>query len=430
MAPRVLCIVQDEGFRKRARAVLEASGFAVDATGSGLEGIARALTLTPDLILAGVHLPYLAGPELAARLRIEKALARVPIVAVGDAPAERDAALAAGADGFVIPAGPADGEADPLADELRAYLAGKHEQLSEDGERAALRAMSGSMAAHLEAALNFEKRTAARLAEHDRLKSAFINNLAHELSTPLTPLSGYLRILLTEKLGALGPQQRRIVEAMTHSVARLSRIVDNLSDFASLEAGHAPLLEASADPDQLVEEVVAELRPAVKDARLHLAVHHGAGGPMRVDVRKLRQALANLIGNAVKFSPHGGEVLVEVVREAGKLRFVVYDQGPGIRAGEQERIFEPLYHAAARAGDEARAPGSGLGLPVARRIAEAHGGRVYVESPPRTQPLAALHHYTGAKFVLELPDRPAGQPSTAPAAAGATASPASPASVG
>jgi signal transduction histidine kinase len=272
------------------------------------------------------------------------------------------------------------------------------------------------MAAHLEAALGAEKRTAERLAEHDRLKGAFIDNLAHELSTPLTPLAGYLRILLSEKLGALAPQQRRIVESMTHSVARLARIVDNLSDFASLASGHAPLLEGDVDPDQLVEEVVGELRSVVKDARLHLTVHHGAGAPVRADARKLRQALANLVGNAVKFSPHGGEVLVEVAREAGKLRFVVYDQGPGIRAGEQERIFEPLYHAATRTGDEARAPGSGLGLPVVRRIAQAHGGQVYVESPPRTQPLAALHHYTGSKFVLEVPERPPGRP--APAAAG------------
>jgi len=428
MTPRVLCIVQDEAFRAQVRALLEASGFAVEGTGSGLEGSARALTVRPDLILAGVHLPDMEGHELVARLRCEKALATVPIVALGGAAADRDAALAAGADGFMVP------EATPgaaLMEEVRAVLAGKHERLPEDGERAALKAMSGAMASRLEAALNCERRTAARLAEADRLKGAFINNLAHELSTPLTPLSGYLRILLTEKLGTLAPQQRRIVEAMLQSVGRLTRIVDNLSDFASLQSGHAPLLDAEVNPDGLVDEVIAELRPAVKDARLHLAVHHGSGAPVRADARKLRQALANLIGNAVKFSPHGGEVLVEVAREGGKLRFAIYDQGPGIRAGELERIFEPLHHAASRAGDEARPPGSGLGLPVVRRIAEAHGGRVFVESPPRTQPLSATHHYTGSKFVLEVPERsPRDGPSPAAPgaqdAAAATAAPAPP----
>jgi len=139
---------------------------------------------------------------------------------------------------------------------------------------------------------------------------------------------------------------------------------------------------------------------------------HGGGGAVVADARKLRQALSNLVSNAVKFSPHGGEVLVDVTREPTRVRFAVYDQGPGIGSGEVERIFEPLYHAAAR-GEDARLPGSGLGLPVARRIAEAHGGRVYVESPPRTQPASATRHFTGSKFVLEIPVRPSDRPRVA-----------------
>ncbi|MGC3998538.1 MAG: HAMP domain-containing sensor histidine kinase [Anaeromyxobacter sp.] len=255
--------------------------------------------------------------------------------------------------------------------------------------------------------------------ETDKLKSAFMHNLAHELSTPLTPIAGYLRILQSEKLGALPPQQKRIVDAMLQSVGRLTRIVDNLSDFASLQAGHAPIVEGAVSPDQLADDVVAELRPAARDARLHVAVVHGGGGPVKADLRKLRQALLNLVGNAVKFSPHGGEVLVEVARDHGLLRFTIYDQGPGIPAGEAERIFEPLHHAAARGTEETRPPGSGLGLPVARRIAVAHGGRVWAESPPRTQPVGATHHFTGARFTLEIPDRPAEQPA-APAGGGTT----------
>jgi signal transduction histidine kinase len=404
MSPRVLCIEENEALRARVKALLESNGFAVDTTASGLEGIARALTLPPDLIVADVHLPDIEGHELAARLKREKSLENVPIVAVGDSREEHDVALAAGADGFI-------GRTvdEHLAEEVRAFLAGKRERLPEEGEREALRAISGSMAARLETALAGERRASAKLVETDRLKSAFMHNLAHELSTPLTPLAGYLRILQSDKLGALSPQQRRIVDAMMQSVGRLTRIVDNLSDFASLQAGHAPILESKVQPDQLADEVVAEQRSAVKDARLHVTVQHAGGGPVLADARKLRQALSNLVSNAVKFSPHGGEVLVEVAREAGKLRFTVYDQGPGIRPGEQEQIFEPLYHAAARGGEEARQPGSGLGLPVARRIAEAHGGRVAVESPPRTQPPGATPHYTGAKFVLEIPLRPADQ---------------------
>jgi signal transduction histidine kinase len=402
MPRRVLCIESDEALRERLRAQLEREGFTVDLTVCGLEGIARALALPPDLVLADVHLPDIEGAELAARLKRERALAAVPFVAVGDSREEHDAALAAGADGFVERT-----HEDSVAEEVRAFLAGKRERLPEEGERAQLRALSGSMAARLETALAGAQRATRRVEELGRLRSAFIHNLAHELSTPLTPLAGYLRILAAGKLGPLDPQQQRVVEAMVQAVTRLARVVDNLADFASLEAGEAPLLRGDVDPDRLADEVVEELKSATRDARLHVTVLHGGSDPVLADPRKLRQALANVVQNAVKFSPHGGEVLVEVTREPGRVRFTVYDQGPGVLPGEAERIFEPLYHAAARGGEAARPPGSGLGLPVARRIAEAHGGRVWVESPPRTQPAASARHFTGSKFVLEIPVRPA-----------------------
>jgi signal transduction histidine kinase len=388
----------------------------VDLSACGLEGIARALTLPPDLVLADSHLPDIEGAELAARLKRERVLAGVPFVAVGNSREEHDAAIAAGADGFIE-----RGREETLAEEVRAYLAGKRERLPEEGERAQLRALSGAMAAHLESALAGAQRATQRVEELARLRSAFIHNLAHELSTPLTPLAGYLKILAAGKLGPLDPQQQRVVEAMVQAVARLARVVDNLADFASLEAGEAPLLRGDVDPDRLADDVVEELKGAARDARLHVTVQHGGGDPVLADPRKLRQALANVVQNAVKFSPHGGEVLVEVSRDPGRLRFTVYDQGPGVVPGEAERIFEPLHHAAVRGGDAARLPGSGLGLPVARRIAEAHGGRVWVESPPRTQPAFSPRHFTGSKFVLEIPVRPAeGARAAGGAAAAAT----------
>ncbi len=415
MPRRVLCIQGDADVRARVKTRLEQEGYAVDTCASGLEGIERALTSPPDLILADVHLPDLEGFELAARLKREKALEDVPIVAVGESRDDHDVALAAGADGFVE----RDRLDGRLGAEVREFLEGKRERLPAEGERERLRALSGLMASHLEAALTGARRANARLVELDELKSAFMHNLAHELSTPLTPLAGYLRILSSEKLGPMSPQQRRVVDSMIQSVTRLTRIVDNLSDFASLEAGQAPVLEGPVDPDQLADDAVAEQRSMIRDARLHVVVAHGGGGAVVADPRKLRQAVANLVSNAVKFSPHGGEVLVEVTRPPSKLRYTVYDQGPGIRDVEQERIFEPLHHAHARGRDEARAPGSGLGLPVARRIAEAHGGRVWVESPPRTQPSSLTRQFTGSKFVLEIPVRPADRPaagSSTPAA--------------
>ncbi len=247
-----------------------------------------------------------------------------------------------------------------------------------------------------------------------RARAAFIRDLAHEVSTPLTPLVGYLKILQSEKLGPLTPQQKRVMETMALSVARLTRIVENLGDFASLGSERAPLSLEPLDADLLAEKVVEDLRPFVKDARLHVTLVKAGGGPVRADPRKLRQALMNVVGNAVKFSPHGAEVLVEVVREGGRLRFAVYDQGPGVRSGDHDAVFEPFHRARTRASDQGnRHPGSGLGLPVAQRIAEAHGGRIWLESPPRSQPLSGGRNYGGCRFTIELPDLPAEPPAAA-----------------
>jgi signal transduction histidine kinase len=397
---RVLCIEGDDSTRALLRGVLEADGFAVDESASGLAGMERARTLPPDLILADVRLADLAGFELAARLKGEPALRSVPFVALGTEgapPVEHDLALAAGADGYL--ARPIDRARLPA--QVRGFLAGDREALPAAEEREGLRALSAALAAHLEEAVSGATAAEARLAESDRLRAAFMHDVTHELATPLTPLAGYLKILGSEKLGALSPQQRKVLESMSAAVTRLTRIIDNLSAFASLQPGHRPLASALVDPDALAQDVVDELRVAIRDARLRVEVRPSRGGPILADGRRLRQAIANVVGNAVKFSPHGGEVLVELAREEGRLRIVVYDQGPGVAPADVGRVFEPFFHARRR-GDEARQPGSGLGLPVAKRIAEAHGGIVALECPPHTQPAGGVQ-FTGCKITVEIP---------------------------
>jgi signal transduction histidine kinase len=399
---RVLLIERDAATRAALRRLLERGGFGVEESDSALGGLRRALTLPPDVILAGVRLPDLAAFELAARAKQDPVLRGVPFVALGEQgapPSEHDLAVAAGADAYL--ATPVD--PDRVADQVRAVLAGDRETLAPAEERLGLRAVSGALAAHLEAAVIGASAAAERLAESDRLRSAFMHDVTHELATPLTPLAGYLKILGSEKLGPLTPQQRRVLDSMSAAVTRLTRLIDNLSDFASLQAGGRALLTSPTDPDQLVQDVVDELRPAIRDARVRVEVRPSRGGPLQADPRKLRQALANVIGNAVKFSPHGGEVLVEAVREGGRLRISIYDQGPGLSAEDARRVFEPFFHAARARGVEARQPGSGLGLPVAKRIVEAHGGTITIECPPLFQPTGAPAQFTGCKLVLDLP---------------------------
>src|SRR5512138_2683003 len=137
-------------------------------------------------------------------------------------------------------------------------------------------------------------------------RATFVRDLVHELSTPITPLAGYLRILQSDKLGPLSQQQRKVVESMLGSVQRLSRIVENLSDFANLQTSAAVLKLEPVDPDAIVDEVIGELRGAIRDGQVHVIVSKSGGGPVVADGKKLKQAIGNLLSNAVKFSPHGG----------------------------------------------------------------------------------------------------------------------------
>ena len=162
---------------------------------------------------------------------------------------------------------------------------------------------------------------------------------------------------------------------------RLARTIDNLVNFATFEGGGHAVHREPFDLQALLKAVLEGERLKAKSRRIHLDVkvetlEQGFG-----DHRKLRQALSKLIDNSIKFGPHGSEILVRVSGDPTHLLFEVYDQGEGLLPGEGEKVFDPFFHAD-RVGDE-RAPGRGLGLPVAKQIVEAHGGHIWVESPPK-----------------------------------------------
>ncbi|MHB8420326.1 MAG: sensor histidine kinase [Myxococcales bacterium] len=233
-------------------------------------------------------------------------------------------------------------------------------------------------------------------------QAAFLHSVAHELSTPLTPIVGYVRILLSGKLGPLTAQQTRILESVGQGAERLSQIIDNLVDLADLEAGRCELHRTPVDLAALFERCLEELRPQARAKRISLERLVGGPALASADEAKLRQAIHNLLDNALKFSPHGGVVLAELtVLGGGRAEIAIYDQGPGMDASALEPLTRPFRYAAA--AYPARKPGAGLGLPVARCIAEAHGGELHAESPPQSQPLAPGHHFAGSRFSLLVP---------------------------
>jgi signal transduction histidine kinase len=395
---RVL-LVQDEAEERRGVAgALRRAGFEVVEVGSGLAGIEAATSVHPDLLLLDLHLPDLDGAEVASKLR-RLGLDGLPIVAMGQAGAERGLALSAGCDGTI----PSPPNLERLPGQLREFLAGKRDRLRGGDEKRFLKVLNQSLVEKLEAKVRELTAANERMLRVDAFKTEFMHSISHELSSPLTPLAGYLKILHGEKLGPLTDRQKRVVESMMQSADRLSRTIDNLADFAVLETGTYRVRSEPVKAVAVAEHLVESLQTSTaKQKRVHLElVARDPELTLSADPSRLAQALSNLIENAVNVSPHGGEVLIEIRALDGFVRFAIYDQGPGIPPEDQPRIFEPFF----QARDARHAAIVGLGLPVARKIAEAHGGRVLVESPPKEAP-ETERHFSGSRLVLELPIAP------------------------
>ncbi len=215
---------------------------------------------------------------------------------------------------------------------------------------------------------------AGELAAVDRMRRDLVANVSHELRTPI----GALRAKLENLVDEVETPDRRTLDAMLRQVERLGNLVEQLLDLSRLESGAVPLERSSFQAAPLLEGVVEEwrTRAEIRDVRVVSAAEPD-GLELDGDQERLRQVLANLVANAVRHSPRGGEVLVRASREDEQAVLEVVDEGPGIPPGEAERVFERFYRSdQARSSEEG---GSGLGLAIARWIVELHGGTIRAE---------------------------------------------------
>jgi two-component system phosphate regulon sensor histidine kinase PhoR len=232
-------------------------------------------------------------------------------------------------------------------------------------------------------------RDVTELRRLEGVRREFVANVSHELRTPLASIR-----VVTETLeaGAVNDPlvANEFFQRIIGEVDHLAGLVDELLDLARLESGRAALRLEVHDPVELILRAVERLRPQVERAGLALRVEAAAGLPqVRVDRGRIEQVMINLVHNAVKFTPGGGEIFVAADVADGMLRVSVRDTGVGIAAAELPRIFERFYKTdAAR-----RSAGSGLGLAIAKHIVLAHDGVIRAESTPGH----------GATFVFTVP---------------------------
>jgi signal transduction histidine kinase len=401
---RVLHIEDDPTNRLLVRKLLTPAGFEVIDAVDGLEGIRKALSEYPDIVLVDISIPGLDGYEVTLRLRSEPSLRGMPIVAI-TAEGNRDASLAVGCDGFLLK--PID--ARSFAETVRQYLDGHRERAAPDQAGEQLRLQSQRIVSHLEQKVAELMAANRRLLELDQAKKEFYRNISHELATPMTPIVGYLKLLIDGELGDLDTPQTKALRAMDDCVGRLRRVIDSLLDVTALETGKMRFSYRDCDLGDVVRDAIAR-QPAFDDGRMRLVADLPKRGTLlgSADVERLGRALDQLLDNATKFAPAGGTVGVRARRLAsGHFEVCVADTGPGIAADKARRLFEPFYQVD---GSPTRAHGgTGIGLSIVRGVAHGHGGDVRFASPSGEEILGVP--FPGAAFYLVIPERPGPAPS-------------------
>lgn len=399
---RLLHIEDDPKNRLLVRKLLAAAGHEVVDAATGLEGVRLAGTERPDLVLVDINVPDLDGYEVILRLRGMPELEGVPLVVI-TAEGDRETSLAVGADGFI--GKPIDASRFPKV--VEKFLRGHRERGGRTGERA-LRQRSQKIVERLERKVVELGEANARLEEMARLRREFLQNVSHELATPMTPVVGYLRLLLAEELGPLTPLQRKCLESVQASTQRLRVLVDTLLDVSSLESHRMHFYLREYDFVEVASKAVEDARPVFADRDVRVAREPTPGGLIAWgDPDKLKRAMVHVLDNAAKFSPRGGEVAVGVRQggseQSGWLALVVADDGPGVDPTQRERILEPFYQVD---GSPTRSHGGvGLGLAFARHVCEALGGGVDIESPPGDD--VSGRRFEGTLVRLRVTRRPA-----------------------
>ena len=207
--------------------------------------------------------------------------------------------------------------------------------------------------------------------ETERLRSALLSSVSHDLRTPLATITGAATSLLMQQERLEEESRRDLLETIREEAERLGRVIGNLLEVTRLESGTVRINKEACPLEELVSSAVARVEALLKNHELKVILPDDVI-EVPVDPELMEKAFVNLLENAAKYSPAGTRIEIEARRDDGDVVVEVRDRGPGIPAGEEEKIFESFYRVAGTQG----ASGLGLGLAVCRAVVKAHGGRI------------------------------------------------------
>jgi len=239
------------------------------------------------------------------------------------------------------------------------------------------------------------------LRKATQAKSTFLAHMSHELRTPLNVIIGFSELMADEVPGRINEEQRQCLNDILRGGQQLLSLINDVLDLSKIESGKMKLRLTNITLSEVIESVRSAMMPLIAPRKQSLEVEVEEGLPLvHADNAKVRQVLLNLLSNATRFTPDGGKLKIEAVKEGDWCQVSVIDNGIGIKKEDQERIFEPFYQLDSSLTKEKG--GAGLGLAVAKQIIEKHGGRIWVESK----------YGKGSRFIFTLPLATNSEPSS------------------
>ena len=381
--PRILVVDDEDSVVVTIKAILQLDGYKVSTTTSGAKAREMVREVEYDLVLTDLRLGDGDGLDVLKAVR-ESHPETVTIMLTGYASLESAIqALRAGAYDYLVK--PSEVEV------LRATVARgiERRQLGQELRQrvAELAELNASLQRRIDEATAELKERYEQLKELDRMKSQFLSIASHELKTPITAMSGFLQVALRRvRRLAQGEGAAPVAEGLNNvtdqlevvyrQTGKLARLVDELLDVSRIQSGRIEFRYGDVDLSELANEVAARMQ--LTTTTHAITVNRDSENVVTADRDHLEQVLNNLVTNAIKYSPSGGTITIDVRPDDGGVRISVTDEGIGIPEKELEAIFGLFYRSPDRAARDAA--GMGLGLYISREIVVRHGGRIWAES--------------------------------------------------
>ena len=347
---RILVVDDTPANIQALAAVLKEQGYQISVATNGKQALDVVARIRPDLILLDVMMPEMDGFETCRRLKASEEWREIPVIFLTAKTETADIVQ-----GFEL------GAVDYVAKPFNA-----HELLARVHTHLALRRQQRELQENYQ-----------RLSELERLRDSLVHMVVHDLRSPLLGLSGCLQMLQSDLAGTLEAEQAEDLESALTAAQRLSEMVTSLLDVSRLEAGQMPLNKQDCDVRPVIAGALESLGGLTRGRHVSF-VPSDTPVTLCCDPEVTGRIVANLVGNALKFTPASGEVRVTATPEGNEVRIAVADTGPGIPVEYRERIFEKFGQVEGR--QEGRKHSTGLGLTFCKLAVEAHGGTIGVDS--------------------------------------------------